>query len=70
MQAKELFILDDKGDAIEGNNSLTNIKKNNSNEYIMEFALLNKDMKYKIGTNDLGYYEIRDDLKFKINLTK
>ncbi|MBV4417223.1 DUF4179 domain-containing protein [Clostridium tyrobutyricum] len=70
LQAKELFILDDKGDAIEGNNSLTNIKKNNSNEYIMEFAPLNKDMKYKIGTNDLGYYEIRDDLKFKINLTK
>ncbi|EKN40322.1 hypothetical protein CFSAN001627_20308, partial [Clostridium botulinum CFSAN001627] len=26
--------------------------------------------KYKIGTNNLGHYDIRNDLKFRINLTK
>lgn len=36
----------------------------------MEFEPLDKNKKYKIGTNDLGFYEIRNDLKFRIELTK
>ncbi len=36
----------------------------------MEFEPLDKNKKYRIGTNGLGEYEIRNDLKFRINLTK
>ena len=36
----------------------------------MEFEPLDKNKKYKIGTSDLGNYEIRNDLKFRIDITK
>ncbi|MGO5065000.1 MULTISPECIES: DUF4179 domain-containing protein [unclassified Clostridium] len=61
LQAKELSIKD---------NFEIKKDKNNPNEYIMEFEPLDKNKKYKIGTNDLGNYEIRNDLKFRIDLTK
>jgi hypothetical protein len=72
LQARELFIIDDKGNVVENNDTTFNIKrdKNSFNDYIMEFQPLNKNTKYKIGTNDLGCYEIQNNLKFKINLTK
>ncbi|KEI89532.1 hypothetical protein CF095_14865 [Clostridium botulinum] len=72
LQAKQLFIKDDKDNGVQRKDALDKVKKdkNNPNEYIMEFEPLDKNKKYKIGTNDLGYYEIRNDLKFRINLTK
>ncbi len=36
----------------------------------MEFEPLDNSKKYKIGTSNLGLYEIRNDLKFRIDLTK
>ncbi|WP_251861706.1 DUF4179 domain-containing protein [Clostridium sp. Marseille-Q2269] len=72
LQAKELFIMDDKDNGVQRKDNNMEIKKdkNNPNEYIMEFQPLDKNKKYKIGTNDLGYYEIRNNLKFRIDLTK
>ncbi|CAM2737364.1 DUF4179 domain-containing protein [Clostridium sporogenes] len=72
LQAKELSIKDDKDNWVERKDALDKVKKdkNNPNEYIMEFEPLDKNKKYKIGTSDLGNYEIRNDLKFRIDLTK
>ncbi|QDY21007.1 hypothetical protein CGQ39_08540 [Clostridium botulinum] len=71
LQAKELFIMDDKDNWVQRKDNFEIKKdKNNPNEYIMEFEPLDKNKKYKIGTNDLGNYDIRNDLKFRINLTK
>ncbi|AUN17676.1 hypothetical protein CF050_16710 [Clostridium botulinum] len=71
LQAKQLFIKDDKDNTAQGKDNNFDIKKDsNPNEYIMEFEPLDKNKKYKIGTNDLGFYEIRNDLKFRIELTK
>lgn len=71
LQAKMLFILDENEKAVEPKDNF-NVKrdKNNPNDYIMEFEPLDKNTKYKIGTNDLGYYEIRNDLKLRIELNK
>lgn len=71
LQAKQLFIKDDKDNAAQGKDNNFDAKKDSSpNEYIMEFEPLDKNKKYRIGTNGLGEYEIRNDLKFRINLTK
>ena len=68
LQARELYILDDKGNAVQSSSNTFNIEKHG--DYTMEFPPLNKNIKYKIGTNDLGCYEIQNNLKLKINLTK
>ncbi|GAE02177.1 ecf-type sigma factor negative effector [Clostridium botulinum B str. Osaka05] len=71
LQAKQLFIKDDKDNVAQGKDNNFDVKKDSSpNEYIMEFEPLDKNKKYRIGTNDLGEYEIRNDLKFRIDLTK
>lgn len=72
LQSKELFIMGDKDNGVPKKDNNIDIKKdkNNPNDYIMEFEPLDKNKKYKIGTNDLGHYEIRNDLKFRVNLTK
>ncbi|KOR26721.1 DUF4179 domain-containing protein [Clostridium sporogenes] len=72
LQAKALYIIDDEDNSVPKKDNNIDIKKdkNNPNEYIMEFEALDKSKKYKIETNDLGYYEIRNDLKFRIDLTK
>ncbi|WP_434291033.1 DUF4179 domain-containing protein [Clostridium botulinum] len=72
LQAKELYVFDDEDNPVPKKDNNIDIKKdkNNPNDYIMEFDPLDKNKKYKIGTNDLGHYEIRNDLKFRINLTK
>ncbi len=64
--------MDDKGNWVERKDTLDNVKKDkdNPNDYIMEFDPLDENKKYKIGTNNLGHYDIRNDLKFRINLTK
>lgn len=72
-QAKYLYILDEKDEEVKrkDNNFETKRDGNNSNDYIIEFEPLDKDKnkKYKIGTNDLGGLEIRNDLKFTIDLS-
>ncbi|MFL0196299.1 DUF4179 domain-containing protein [Clostridium sp. WILCCON 0269] len=70
LQAKDLGILDDKGNAVKNKDENFNVKKdkNNLNDYIMEFEPLDKNTKYKIVTTDLGDCEIRNDLKFRIDL--
>ncbi|KRU24567.1 hypothetical protein VT91_33310 [Clostridium sporogenes] len=72
LQSKQLFIMGDKDNGVQRKDNDIDIKKdkNNPNDYIMEFDPLDKNKKYKIGTNDLGHYEIRNDLKFRVNLTK
>lgn len=71
LQAKQLFIKDDKDNVAQGKDNNFDVKKDSSpNEYIMEFEPLDKNKKYKIGTNDLSNYEIRNDLKFRIDLNK
>ncbi|MHB9937662.1 hypothetical protein CF098_06485 [Clostridium sporogenes] len=72
LQSKQLFIMGDKDNGVQRKDNNIDIKKdnNNPNDYIMEFDPLDKNKKYKIGTNDLGHYEIRNDLKFRVNLTK
>lgn len=72
LQAKELYVFDDEDNPVPKKDNNIDIKKdkNNPNEYIMEFEPLDKNKKYKIETNDLGEYEIRNDLKFRIDITK
>ncbi|EJE7235130.1 DUF4179 domain-containing protein [Clostridium sporogenes] len=72
LQSEQLFIMGDKDNGVQRKDNNIDIKKdkNNPNDYIMEFDPLDKNKKYKIGTNDLGHYEIRNDLKFRIDLTK
>ena len=72
LQAKELSIIDDKDNWVQRKDALNKVKKdkNNPDEYIMEFEPLDNSKKYKIGTSNLGLYEIRNDLKFRIDLTK
>jgi len=71
-QAELLYILDDKDKVVEGKDNNFEVKKdkNNPNDYIMEFEPLDKNRKYKIGTNPGEDIEIRNDLKFKIDLSK
>ncbi|MHC6179106.1 flavodoxin family protein [Clostridium sp. JNZ X4-2] len=70
LQARELYILDDKNNEVERKDDSVNVKRdgNNPDSYVLEFVPLSKDKKYKIGTNDLGLYDVRNDLKFKIQL--
>lgn len=70
-QAKSLYIMSENDEVVESkNNNLDTAERydNNPNDYIMEFASLDKNKKYKIGTSDLGATEIRNDLKFRIDL--
>ncbi|AKA71481.1 DUF4179 domain-containing protein [Clostridium scatologenes] len=69
-QARWLFISDDKGEPIERKDNNFDVKKDKDNPsgYIMEFKPLDKNMKYRIGTNINDDIEIRNDLKFKIEL--
>jgi hypothetical protein len=71
VQAKELFIINSDEKVVQRKNNDFSIKKDkdNPNLYIMEFESLDKNKKYKIGTNAFSGYEIRDDLKFKIDLS-
>ncbi len=71
-QARWLFILDDKDKDLERKDNNFDVKKdkNNPNDYIMEFEPLDKNKKYKIGTNINDDIEIRNDLKFRIELNK
>lgn len=77
-QASSLFIKDKdtENNYVEYKNKsdLINIgnrrkDENKPNEYVVEFEPLDKNKKYKIGTNDLEMYEIRNDLKFRIDLS-
>lgn len=70
LQAKDLDILDDKDNEVKKKDENFNVKRdeNNPNDYIMEFEPLDKNTKYKIVTTDLGDCEIRNDLKFRIDL--
>ncbi|NMM62200.1 DUF4179 domain-containing protein [Clostridium sp. P21] len=71
-QARWLFILDEKDKDLERKDNNFEVKKdkNSPNDYIMEFKPLDKNMKYRIGTNINDDIEIRNDLKFKIDLNK
>lgn len=72
LQAKLLYIMDEKDECVKVKGNIFEIKKdeNNPNDYIMEFEPLSKNIKYKIGTNANDDMEIRNDLKFKIELNK
>jgi len=70
-QAKFLDIIDDKGESVEEKSKDFIGKRdvNNPNGYIKEFAPLDKNKKYKIVTHGLdGHIEVRNDLKFTIDL--
>jgi hypothetical protein len=70
LQVREFYILDDENNQVERKNIDYKIKKDsqNSTEYILEFGPMNPKKKYKIATNDLSLYDIRTDLKFKVQL--
>lgn len=67
-----IYIVDDKDNIVDSFDSLGESKKieGNPNNYIMEFKALDKNKKYKICAYDLSNIEIREDLKFKIDLKK
>lgn len=68
-QSRWMYIVDDKNNIID---SLGESKKieGKPNNYIMEFKALDKNKKYKICAYDLSDIEVREDLKFKIDLKK
>lgn len=67
-----IYIVDNKDNVVDSFDSLGESKKieGKPNNYIREFKALDKNKKYKIVTNDLSDIEIREDLKFKIDLKK
>lgn len=68
-QSRWMYIVDDKDNVVD---SLGESKKieGKPNNYIMEFKALDKNKKYKIGTSNCSDIEVREDLKFKIDLKK
>lgn len=75
-QASSLFIKDTENNYVEYKNKsdLINVgnrrkDENKPNEYIVEFEPLDKNKKYIIGTRNFDDFDIREDLKFKINLS-
>ncbi|WML36206.1 DUF5643 domain-containing protein [Clostridium sp. OS1-26] len=75
-QASSLFIKDtgnnyveykNKSDLIDVGNR--RIDENKPNEYVVEFEPLDKNKKYIIGTRNFDDFDIRKDLKFKIDLS-
>lgn len=69
-QSQSLWIDNSNGKQVDFLNY--NIRKDNSkpNEFTREFKALKSNEKYTIYTDDFSNVEFRDDLKFKINLSK
>ncbi len=75
-QASSLFIKDTENNYVEykNNSDLINVgnrrkDENKPNEYVVEFEPLDKNKKYIIGTRNFDDFDIREDLKFKIDLS-
>ena len=75
-QASSLFIKDTENNYVEykNNSDLINVgnrrkEENKPNEYVVEFEPLDKNKKYIIGTRNFDDFDIREDLKFKIDLS-
>lgn len=67
---QRLKIKDDRGESVIPENY--NIRRNDQkpNEFTMEFPALDPNRRYSIYTNTFDNFEIRDDLKFRIELNK
>lgn len=70
LQANEIYIMDDKNNQVGRKDMNYKVKRDtvDPRKYILEFDPMSKNKKYKIGTNDLSSYDVRNDLKFKIQL--
>lgn len=69
-QAEDLLIKDDKGEILKIKDYDIKKNKQNPNEFTKEFEGLKANKKYYIYTNDFSNVEVREDLKFKIELKK
>lgn len=69
-QGTNLFIKDDRGEDVIPENY--NIMKNDQkpNEFTLEFPALDPNRKYSICTTTFDNFEIRNDLKFRIELNQ
>lgn len=75
-QARSLFIRDAENNPVYFKNKSDAIgigalrkEESKPNEYVMELEPLDKNKKYIIGTANFDGYDIREDLKFKIDLS-
>ncbi len=69
-QGTNLHIKDDRGEDVIPENY--NIRRNDQqpNDFTLEFPALYQNRRYSIYTNSFDNFEIRDDLKFRIELTQ
>lgn len=68
LQATSLYIKNDSGKMIDSKDDNIRRDEQKPNEFTMEFEALDANKKYHIGTNDFDNFELREDLKFKIDL--
>lgn len=69
-QAQNLWIADSNGKEVDFKSYDIRKDEQNPNEFVREFKALDPNKKYTIFTNDFSNVEIRDDLKFRIDLNK
>lgn len=69
-QAADLLIKDDKGEVVKVKHYTIREDEQKPNEFTKVFEGLNPNKKYTIFTNDFSNVELREDLKFNIQLNK
>lgn len=67
-QASSLYIKDETGEDIIPKSYDIKENEKNPNEFVLKFKALNPNKKYTIYTTDFSNFEIREDLKFNIDL--
>lgn len=67
-QAHSLYVKDDTGNDLIPKTYAIRKSMETPNEFTITFDALNPNKKYIIYTTDFSNYEIREDLKFNINL--
>ena len=69
-QASKIFIKDATGEKVGFETTIARENGEKPNEFTIGFKKLDPNKKYSIGTEDLSNYELREDLKFNIELNK
>lgn len=70
LQSSEVYIKDQRGERVSVKMPLAAMNPEKPNEYTIVYEALKPNEKYSICTSDLSNVEVREDLKFKIELNK
>lgn len=70
LQSSDVYIKDQRGERVEVKIPLAAMNPEKPSEYTVVYEALKPEQKYSICTSDLSNVEVREDLKFKIELNK